>query len=50
MRLWIRRALIAFLALLLVLVAALAWYARSSLPQTDGELRLPEAIERRLAG
>lgn len=41
MRLWIRRVLIAFLALMLVLVAALAWYAHSSLPQTDGELRLP---------
>ncbi|MGI9216804.1 MAG: penicillin acylase family protein, partial [Hydrogenophaga sp.] len=41
MKRWWRRSLRGLLALLAVAGVALAWYARQSLPQTDGELRLP---------
>ncbi len=41
MKRWSRRILWALLGLLLVAAAVLAWYARQSLPQTEGELRLP---------
>ncbi len=41
MKRWLRRSLWALLAVLLLAAAAFAWYARQSLPQTDGELRLP---------
>lgn len=40
-RLWTRRLLWMLLGLLLLAAAGLLWYARQSLPQTTGELRLP---------
>lgn len=41
MKRWLRRSLWALLAVLVVTGAALTWYARQSLPQTNGELHLP---------
>ncbi len=41
MKRWLRRVLWALLVVLVVAGAVLVWYARQSLPRTDGELRLP---------
>ena len=41
MKRWLRRFLWALSAVLVLVGAVFAWYARQSLPQTDGELRLP---------
>lgn len=41
MRRWWRNTLWGLLAVLLVVSASITWYARQSLPRTDGALRLP---------
>ena len=41
MKRWLRRVLWALLVVLVMAGAVLGWYARQSLPQTDGERRLP---------